>query len=206
MQIVYSAVVNYRSCKRSSASGNPLIIQPSNWSDLEHVVSWLHPGARMQLRWRNRFYALAKRLDMAGTEYITEKGPDNASLTYTAAKRGIRITMVVAWECILPHQITSIFASVAWGRGPIPVEPDESEVPFVLPRKPLAASRRFEASGAPQRLGQVPAELGPTLDEGWCSFQTTLYRSEDFTLVRQRYGVWSGKRGPLMARFFQRRG
>ena len=98
---------------------------------------------------------------------------------------------------------TFIVATLAWGDGIIPVDPDQSEGPFVLPLRPLLNSRYFQVSCAPRWLDRISPELGPVLDSHWRSLGTTLYHSTDFTLVQETFSIWAGKRAPVLARFFK---
>lgn len=147
---------------------------------------------------------------MRVTEYVTEAEHPNsgdmferASLTYTAFKPGLRITLEIVvqrqWKALKGYAV----GTVAWGSGDIPALPDETEGPFVLPLYPMPNSRRFKLSGAPRYERLVGPQLGPRLDAEWLSLTTTLYRSAEFTLVRQTFSLHTGWRAPLVGRFFR---
>lgn len=147
---------------------------------------------------------------MRVTEYVTEPEEahagdmfERASLTYTAFKPGLRITLEIVlqrqWKALKGYAV----GTVAWGSGEIPALPDETEGPFVLPLESFANSRHFKLSGAPRSKAGVPPELGPRLDAEWRSLLTTLYRSAEFTLVRQNFSLHTGWRAPLVGRFFR---
>lgn len=196
--------------KRATSPNNPLVIQPSTWTPAQRASFMLFPPWRSHQRWYERFHALAKSLDMRVTEYVTEAEHPNtgdmfekASLTYTAFKPGLRITL----ELVLQKQWKALkgyaLGSVAWGSGEIPALPDETEGPFVLPLGPMPNSTRFKMSGAPRYERLVPPDLGPRLDAEWRSDLTTLYRSAEFTLVRQTFSLHVGWRTPLVGKFFR---
>lgn len=170
----------------------------------------LFPPWRSHQRWYERFHALARKRKMRVTEYVTEAEHPNsgdffekATLTYTAFKPGLRITLQIVlqrqWKALKGYAV----GTVAWGSGDIPALPDETEGPFVLPLGPLANSTRFKMSGAPRYERLVAPELGPRLDAEWPSLMTTLYRSAEFTLVRQTFSLHTGWRAPLVGRFFR---
>src|SRR6187399_2903182 len=180
------------------------------WTPAQRSAFMLFPPWRSHQRWYERFHVLAKSLDMRVTEYVTEAEQVNsgdmfekASLAYTAFKPGLRITLEIVlqrqWKALKGYAV----GTVSWGSGDIPALPDETEGPFVLPREPFVNSSRFKASGAPRWLELISPELGPRLDAEWRSLLTTLYRSAEFTLVRQTFSLHSGWRAPLVGRFFR---